>query len=718
MGKIRFSLMWQISLLYAIILSLSLVAISLFSFNSFRIETIAQIEENLGEDALIWKNYISSNLKQVNTTLDREKELISNHVADLSRNADILLRQALEQDGGDKDQVESAYDLISGITVGETGYIYVLDKWGNYVVSKNRTRDGENLWAAKDSSGRLFIQDIVNEGRKLRDGEIYIIEYPWLNTGESSPRMKIAAICYNRELDVVIGAGAYYSDFLSVDLQSELLGNIKDSIAAEVIGDTGYIWVLNSRGDYIVSKNRQSDGVNIYNAKDSAGNYFVQDILNNTKNLTGDNFYIHYYDWMNKDETAPRTKIAGSVYIEELDWYVGASAYHEEFLTGLIRTRNIIFFMAVGLISIGIIVFMLFMRSITSSLGHIAEQSASIARGDFNVTSMKRNIDDEIALLHRSFSNMITQLQLKVDAIEMVASGDLTVDIDLSSEADHLGQSLLAMKDSLHEMISDVVIIVKEVSQGSQQIAEASQNLSTGVINQVQSLEEVTISLDRINSQTAENGVQATKANDMADQSVQDAEAGNTQMNKLVDALGEITASSEQVSKVIKVIDDIAFQINLLALNANVEAARAGKYGKGFSVVADEVRNLAVKSAEAAHETSEIIEQTLKEIKKGNELARVTSDQFNEIVKQIRTIAAVLESISMISSEQTEGINNINIKVHEIDRLTHDSSAFTEETAAAAEELAQMAERLNYMVTRFKLKDETDAPLIEKNQSL
>ena len=407
-------------------------------------------------------------------------------------------------------------------------------------------------------------------------------------------------------------------------------------------------------------------------------------------------------------------KIAGSVYVPELDWYIGASAYHEEFLVGLNRTRVVIIIMAVGLIALGIIIFLLFMRTITSSLGHIAEQSALIARGNFDVSSMKRRVDDEISLLHNSFSNMISQLQLKVDVIERVASGDLTVDIDLSSEEDHLGQSLTAMKNSLHEMISDVAVIVNEVSQGSQQIADASQNLSVGVINQVQSLEDVTMSLDKINSQTAENGEQAGKANEMAGRSVKDAEAGNIQMNKLV----EITESSQKVSKVIKVIDDIAFQINLLALNANVEAARAGKYGKGFSVVADEVRNLAVKSAEAAHETSEIIEQTLKEIKKGNDLAQITSEQFNEIVNQIRTVAAFLDNITMISSEQTDGISEINVKVHEIDRLTHDSSSFTEETAAAAEELAQMAERLRYMVSRFKLKEGEEVQMIEKDQEL
>ncbi len=716
MGAIKFSLMWQISLLYVVILSASLVSISFFSFNSFQRETINQIEDSLGNESLIWKNYITSNLIQVNGTLSREKELISDHIADLSKSANLLLQQALEQN--DPAALEKAYERISKIEVGKTGYIYILDNSGNYILSANRSRDGENLWNAKDSSGRLFIQDIINEGRKLNEGQAYFIDYPWLNSGEDIARLKVAAVVYNRELDVVIGAGSYYSDFLSTDLIGELLENAKDSIAAEVIGSSGYIWILNGEGEYVVSKSRQSDGVSIFNAKDSSGILFVQEILKNTMELKGDEYYIHYYDWKNEGEKSARTKISGSIYIPELDWYIGASAYHEEFLSGLYRTRGIIVIMAIGLIILGIILFLIFMRSVTLSLSHIATQSALIAKGDFNVTSMKRKIDDEISLLHTSFRHMITQLQLKVDAIELVASGDLTVHIDMASESDHLGRALLSMKDSLHEMISDVSVIVNEVSQGSQQIADASQSLSSGVINQVQSLEEVTMALDKINRQTSENGEQAVNANQLADRSVKDAEAGNIQMNKLVAALQEISESSLQVSKVIKVIDDIAFQINLLALNANVEAARAGKYGKGFSVVADEVRNLAVKSAEAAHETTEIIEQTLKDIKKGNELAQVTSQQFNGIVSQIRTVADVLENISMVSSQQVEGIDAINTQVHDIDRLTHDSSAFTEETAAAAEELAQMAERLRYLVSRFKLNESGKVSLIGSSQEL
>ncbi len=715
MKKIKFSLMWQISLLYVVLLTFTLMSISFISFNSFKTETLNQIETQLGEDSISWEKYVYSNIGQVNKTLDREKELISDHIASISLNANRLLNLALENVDNRDDAIETAFDSISKIDVSDSGYVYIIDKDGNYALSKGRIRDGENIWFAKDTTGRFFIQDMVKEGRKLREGEVYFIEYPWLNSGEDSARLKIAAITYNKELDLIIGAGSYYSDFLSSDSKELLLENIKNVLAAEVIGETGYIWVINSNGEYVVSKGRQADGVNIKGAKDNNGELFVEVIMERTKALEENKYYIHYYPWQNKDEKSARMKISGSIYIPELDWYIGASAYHDEFLAGLTKTRNWIILIAGGLMVIGIILFLLFMRPITSSLGHIAEQSIHIAQGNFNVSSLKRRTEDEISLLHDSFSHMITQLQLKVDAIETVASGDLTVDIDLSSDEDHLGQSLLSMKDSLHEMISDVATIVNEVSQGSQQIADASQNLSIGVINQVQSLEEVTLSLDMVNSQTVENGEQANNANKMADRSLRDAEVGNEKMNKLVFALGEITESSQKVSKVIKVIDDIAFQINLLALNANVEAARAGKYGKGFSVVADEVRNLAVKSAEAAHETSEIIEQTLKEIQKGNQLAQVTSEQFNDIVNQIRTVAESLNNISRISSEQTDGIHSINVKVHDIDRMTHDSSSFTEETAAAAEELAQMAERLRYMISRFKLRELDDLELLESN---
>jgi methyl-accepting chemotaxis protein len=151
----------------------------------------------------------------------------------------------------------------------------------------------------------------------------------------------------------------------------------------------------------------------------------------------------------------------------------------------------------------------------------------------------------------------------------------------------------------------------------------------------------------------------------------------------------KINESSDEIKKVVKVIDDIAFQINLLALNANVEAARAGKYGKGFAVVADEVRNLAVRSAAAVKGTTEMVDETVRNIGIGNELAAATAQQ--------------LEEMSIASKEQAEGVEQINSGLGQIDQVTQGNTASAEETASAAEELASQAQELRSILSRFKL---------------
>jgi len=165
----------------------------------------------------------------------------------------------------------------------------------------------------------------------------------------------------------------------------------------------------------------------------------------------------------------------------------------------------------------------------------------------------------------------------------------------------------------------------------------------------------------------------------------------------------KINASSDEINKVVKVIDDIAFQINLLALNANVEAARAGKYGKGFAVVADEVRNLAVKSTDSVKETTQMVQDTVTNIKQGTEAAEATAQQLTAIVEGSGKVANFLEEIAQASREQAQAIEQITEGLDQIDEATQASTASAEESASASEELAGQAQQLRSMVAQFTL---------------
>jgi methyl-accepting chemotaxis protein len=173
----------------------------------------------------------------------------------------------------------------------------------------------------------------------------------------------------------------------------------------------------------------------------------------------------------------------------------------------------------------------------------------------------------------------------------------------------------------------------------------------------------------------------------------------NTSMDQLTTSMQEISKASEDTSKIIKTIDEIAFQTNLLALNAAVEAARAGEAGAGFAVVADEVRNLAIRAAEAAKNTAALIEGTMKKVSDGTALVKTTNDAFNEVAGSAKKVDDLVGEIAAASNEQAQGIEQVNIAVTEMDKVTQRNAATAEETAAASEELSAQAEEMKRIVS-------------------
>jgi len=257
---------------------------------------------------------------------------------------------------------------------------------------------------------------------------------------------------------------------------------------------------------------------------------------------------------------------------------------------------------------------------------------------------------------------------------------------------------ILSIDRPFHQVVEGLTQGVDQMSSASGQISQANQHVAQGTSEQASDIEEVSSSLEEIASITKQNSNNAQEAKVVMNEAGQIIKKVQSHMGQMGQATSEITGLSEETSKIVKTIDEIAFQTNLLALNAAVEAARAGEAGAGFSVVANEVRNLAMKASGAAKNTSHLIENTVKAVKKGNEITHSTQDAFRENIEIAVKHTRLIEEIAAASLEQAQGIEQVAITVAQMNQVTQANAANSEESASASEELNAQVEQVNSMI--------------------
>jgi methyl-accepting chemotaxis protein len=320
----------------------------------------------------------------------------------------------------------------------------------------------------------------------------------------------------------------------------------------------------------------------------------------------------------------------------------------------------------------------------------------------------KQKSDDDAAKLNDLFTD--------VDSVmSKVAEGDLSLRVKTEKDQKQaeLKNSINVALDMLSQTISKVISAAHEIDSGTSQVSKASQTLASGSAEQAASIEEISSSMDEIGFKAKTNSENAGQAQSLSKETSDAAVKGNKQMEAMLASMNKINETSSNVSKVVKVIDEIAFQTNLLALNAAVEAARAGKYGKGFAVVADEVRNLASRSAEAAKDTTELIENSIVEVENGVRNANQTAEILKGFVESISKVADFVAEISTTSQEQATGAGEINTSLTQVNEVVQQNSSISEETASASEQLSSQAAILIDLMNQFKLTQDVLTPRID-----
>ena len=329
----------------------------------------------------------------------------------------------------------------------------------------------------------------------------------------------------------------------------------------------------------------------------------------------------------------------------------------------------------------------------------------SLEQSEINEISKFSSRNDEFGQLTVSALSFVDHVTKINKTLEMIAEGDLTPELTLLSEKDTMGNSLHLVLSKLNNMFMEINTSSNQVSTGTKQVADGAQSLAQGTTEQASVIDELSTSMSEIANKTNENAKIAREASELSDVIKKNAEKGNVQMEQMMQAVKEINEASNQISKVIKVIDDIAFQTNILALNAAVEAAHAGQHGKGFAVVAEEVRNLASKSAEAAKDTGEMIENSIDRANLGLNIATETSASLKEIADGIKHSAEIVSQIALLSDEQAVAIRQVNTGIDQVVQVVQRNSATSEEFAAASEEMSGQSDTLQGLISQFKIKD-------------
>lgn len=504
--------------------------------------------------------------------------------------------------------------------------------------------------------------------------------------------------------DVVLRVSARpstYSGVVICTLSCDTFSKIIDGVS---IGSSGYGFIVDHTGKIIADKNRRNvtGFTNYINQAKKDGAYtaaasVVQEMIAaktgiRTICLNGTKQCIGY------------TPIKGTD-----GWSIAVSANESE----LMSAYNTSVRMTVGLLVLVVLLAWLVAFKISNQMvSPIIDMTRCIeklAEGDLQLEVPEVKSKNEIGIMADSLSRTISTLNSYVSEIAAVTDSLATCDFTVETHQNYMGD-FVAIERSLnhivHEMnhiFSEVYGSVEQVASGSNQVSAASQSLAQGTADQVSAVEELDASIADVANEANKTSANAATANQCSIQMSERVRLGNEQMRRLTEAMNGISESSGLVAAIIKTIDNIALQTNILALNAAVEAARAGEAGKGFSVVAKEIRTLAGKSAEAAKNTTRLIEGSIKAVNAGSKIVSETAESLTDIVRSVDTMENLVGEICIASNKQATSIDQIATGIQQISKVVQSNSAISEESAAISKKLSDQSEKLNNLLVPIRL---------------
>lgn len=512
----------------------------------------------------------------------------------------------------------------------------------------------------------------------------------------------------NGEVIIISGAPVYQNQqIVGTVYIVDVVESVNDKIGEISFGQTGYAYIINAEGTVIFHKYKQkiAEETNSIKLQNTDKNY--ASLAKATEKILAQKEpgYITY-KLNGKKMFATYCPVEGHE-----NWRLIMTAPNSEFVSVVTISLIVSTLVAIVLLFIMILLMIRFIKNVILPINTVTKRLASLATGDLKTPVEVVHTKDELEVLSQSLDNTIRSLNLYISDITRVLSelsvGNLNIQTEVTFDGD-----FVALKQAIHTIISSLNETMKQINKAADLVADNSEYTSQGAKDLAQSttdqasvLEELTASITEVSDKVTLTADNSKRANEKFIETEKNVETCNYQMESMIDAMTEIKAGSAQIGNIIKNIESIASQTNLLSLNAAIEAARAGEAGKGFAVVAEEIRNLAAESAKAAKNTADLILKSIQTVENGTNIVNTTAQSLTQVVEGTKEITGIVGGIASAASEQAESIKQINLGFEQMSTALQTNSATSQQSAATSIELASQAQKLKELINRFSLKN-------------